>query len=233
MNTGKYTAQLYEHFRTKASQDDAFFMAKYMKNQFPFFGLKKDKRQELVKDFFRDYGLPSLSEMPRTVRSLWELPERECQYAAMDIMEKFRKRFSREHLELFEYCIVTKPWWDTADLIAARFIGTLFMHNPDLISSSVQRWLGQENIWLWRTSLLFQLKYKKATDVELLGNTIRRLAGEKDFFIRKAIGWVLREYSKTDADWVLEFVQNNRLSPLSEREALKVLKRKYEENTDN
>jgi len=171
--------------------------------------------------------------MPRTVRLLWELPERECQYAAMDIMEKFRKKFSREHLELFEYCIVTKPWWDTADLIAARFIGTLFMHNPDLISSSVQRWLGQENIWLWRTSLLFQLKYKKATDVELLGNTIRRLAGEKDFFIRKAIGWALREYSKTDADWVLEFVQNNRLSPLSEREALKVLKRKYEENTDN
>jgi len=233
MDPELYVTNLYERFRSRASAEDAFFMAKYMKNQFPFFGLKKPMRQEIEKDWFRHSGFPSLLDMPQVVHLLWELPERECQYAAMDIMEKFRKEFTGQHLELFEYCIVTKPWWDTTDLIAARFIGTMFRNDVSLIRPCVQRWLEDENIWLRRTCLLFQLKYRKATDRELLEETIRRLSGEKEFFIRKAIGWALREYSKTDAHWVLEFVQNNPLSPLSRREALKILKRKNDENSGN
>ncbi len=226
MNTAEYVTRLYECFRAKASPEDAFFMAKYMKNQFPFFGLKKDSRQQLEKDYFRNNGLPSLPEMPQVVRLLWELPERECQYAAMDIMEKFRKKFTPDHLELFEYCIVTKAWWDTVDLIATRLAGALLKQYPELIPSCNQRWMEGENMWLKRTCLLFQLKYRQDTDRELLARNVVLLSGEKDFFIRKAIGWALREYSKTNPDWVLQFVKSNQLPTLSEREALKVLKRK-------
>jgi 3-methyladenine DNA glycosylase AlkD len=86
--------------------------------------------------------------------------------------------------------------------------------------------MNSGNMWLQRTALLFQLKYKKATDVNLLSDYILRLQGSKEFFINKAIGWILREYSKTDPDWVIQFVQNNNLANLSRREALKWIDRK-------
>ena len=101
-----------------------------------------------------------------------------------------------------------------------------FKRFPELIPQYTEKWMASGNFWLQRTALLFQLKYKKETDVELMFDLIKRLACEKEFFIRKAIGWVLREYSKTDSQAVIYFVENNQLSNLSKKEALKVINRK-------
>ena len=125
-----------------------------------------------------------------------------------------------------EFMIINKSWWDTVDMIASHLVGTHFKRFPGLIPAYTEKWMASGNFWLQRTALLFQLKYKKETDVELMSDLIKRLAGEKEFFIRKAIGWVLREYSKTDPEIVINFVENQQLSNLSRTEALKVNNRK-------
>jgi len=120
-----------------------------------------------------------------------------------------------------EQLIVQKSWWDTVDGLASWIIGTYFQLYPQTVVGVTEKWMNSGNMWLQRTSLIFQLKYKKNTDTQLLSNYILRLADRKEFFIRKAIGWVLREYSKTNKQWVKNFIQTNKLSALSYREASK------------
>ena len=103
--------------------------------------------------------------------------------------------------------ILNKSWWDTVDYIASNLVGVHFQKYPDLMYPVTEKWMNSGNIWLQRTSLLFQLKYKKKTDVMLMTNYIQQLQGSKEFFINKAIGWILREYSKTDGDWVRDYVE--------------------------
>ena len=119
---------------------------------------------------------------------------------------------------------MTKSWWDTVDLIAGKQIGYHLRQHPQLIDPSVGKWLNSGNLWLQRTALLFQLKYKQNTDTALLLKVIDRLKDSDEFFLQKAIGWILREYSKTDAAWVCKVVDQKELAPLSAREALKWLK---------
>ncbi|MCK5077528.1 MAG: DNA alkylation repair protein, partial [Calditrichia bacterium] len=118
----------------------------------------------------------------------------------------------------------TKSWWDTVDFIATNLVGPLFEKYSELIIPYTKKWMDSGNIWLQRTSILFQLKYKEKTDFKLIIGFIQQCSSSNEFFIQKAIGWILREYSKTDASTVIEFVKNNKLAPLSEREALKWLK---------
>lgn len=122
--------------------------------------------------------------------------------------------------------IVEKSWWDTIDFIAVNLVGPYFKQYPDQIPTVTQGWMASQNIWLQRTCILFQLKYKNNVDLVLLDGFIQQLKDSREFFIRKAIGWMLREYSKTDADFVIQYLKDNKLSGLSEREALKWLKNK-------
>jgi 3-methyladenine DNA glycosylase AlkD len=117
--------------------------------------------------------------------------------------------------------ILQKSWWDTVDFIAVNLVGAYFKVFPHKRNVITQKWMASNNIWLQRSCLLFQLKYKELLDTEFLANTISSLLGSQEFFINKAIGWVLREYSKTNQEWVIHFVSNTPLNSLSEREALR------------
>lgn len=206
-------------FHEHANPELAGPMRKYMKDHFPFLGIKAPVRKELSKRLLKEQGIPD--DWETVVRQLWAMPEREFQYVAMDLLEKVKKKLEAGHLRLVEELITTKSWWDTVDYLAAHTVGTLFRLFPALIALTNERWIASGNLWLQRTTLLFQLSYKENTDQELLFSNIRIYKDSQEFFIKKAIGWSLREYAKTDADAVLRFVEQTPLASLSRREALK------------
>lgn len=220
-----YLQPLGELFQGYANNVDAAFMSKYMLNQFQYFGIRAPKQKEIRGYFFKTYGLPDPAEVPEMVKELWIQPEREYQYFGIDLSEKVLKKMGEDAVETIEFIVVNKPWWDTVDLIASHHAGTYFKSFPQKISAITGAWIDSGNIWLQRTALLFQLKYKKNTDEDLMFDYMRRLSGSKEFFIRKAIGWALREYSKTAPESVIRFVESAELSGLSRHEALKVIER--------
>lgn len=214
-----FTEAAVQLFAAQANRETAGPMEAYMKNQFPFLGIKTPLRRELSKRLYKEHGIPQNWE--EAVRQLWALREREYQYVALDLLDRVKKRFTPGHVELAEALITSKSWWDTVDYLASHTVGTLFRLHPSLIEDYNDRWLEGENMWLWRTALLFQLSYKEKTDEELLFKNIRFCAGSKEFFIQKAIGWSLREYAKTNPDAVRHFIEMTPLVGLSRREALK------------
>lgn len=149
------------------------------------------------------------------------MPEREFQNVALDMLERRVKKLDKSYIGLFETLITTKPWWDTIDPIASKLIGSFMLKYPELIEDYPEKWIASGDMWLQRTAILFQLKYKAKTNVPLLFRYIDNCSESREFFIQKAIGWALREYAKTDAAAVRRFVQERRLAPLSRREALK------------
>jgi len=196
-------------------------MKAYMRDQFEYLGIKTPQRRELLKKFIAENGLPNFAALETIVLELWALPEREYQYIALGFISRFRKELQLNSVELLEYLIVTKSWWDTVDGIAAEDVGTLFKRFPELHETYLAEWRKSDNFWLRRTAILFQLDYKKETDFHLLSEIIRENLGSKEFFINKAIGWALRQYARTDPDPVRKFVTETDLHPLSQREALK------------
>jgi 3-methyladenine DNA glycosylase AlkD len=221
-----YTDKLESWLRAHSSAADGTAMEAYMRNQFPFLGIRNPQRVALTKQFWKEHGFPKGAEGVKVAQELWQLPEREFAYTALLLLIQLRKEAERERIEVLERMVATKSWWDSVDTIADHLIGFHLQKYPDLIPSYVEKWLASGNMWLQRTAILFQLKYKQRTDVPLLFSSIRRVADSKEFFIRKAIGWALREYSKTDAAAVQAFVAETELSTLSVREALKVIERK-------
>lgn len=211
-------------FIDNSDDRNAIPMARYMKNRFGFLGLQNPQRKELQKYFLLKENLPELSELDEIARYLWKQPYREFQYFAIDLLKKYQQQTTPEFIELYEWMIINKSWWDTVDLIAARLIGDHFLRFPDQVSDKIFAWMKSDNIWLQRTCLLFQLRYKDKTDQMLMGRIIMKLNDQTEFFTQKAIGWALREYSKTDRSSVINFVENNPLSKLSKREALKWIK---------
>jgi len=220
-----YIVSLQKLLSQNVHPENSIHMKRYMKDQFEFFGINSVERKELTRKFFTAQGIPSKHDYKEVIRELWDLPQREFQYAALDILEHLVKKRIQVKIELLEYLIMTKSWWDTVDWMATRIVGVCFRQNPELITQTYSRWMEIDNIWLQRVCILFQLKYKEKTDVKLLFSTIQELSGSEEFFIQKAIGWALREQLKIDPAVVQKFVDENELAPLSRREALKVLKR--------
>ena len=136
------------------------------------------------------------------------------------------QKLPEQTIKLYEYLIMNKSWWDTVDMIASKFIGNMFLRFPDLREEYLTKWLNSENIWLRRVCILYQLKYKENTDTKILERVISKTSNTNEFFLNKAIGWILREYSKTNAEYVKNFVKNYNLSNLSKREALKWLNKR-------
>lgn len=196
----------------------------YMKNKFEHIGLKMPERRKITTKFIKEYGKPEIEDLFDLIKALWKNPYRDLQHFGLDLVEKYMKKFRKEDLAMLEFMILNKSWWDTVDMVAAKHSGMYFRLYPEKIVPVTEKWIKSENKWLQRSALLFQLKYKQDTNIPLLFDYILRLKDSKEFFIRKAIGWVLREYSKTNSELVISFVEENRLSPLSEREALKWLK---------
>ncbi len=218
-----YTNNLVNAIRKLADPVRAAYAKKYMRNQFEYIGPDSKILRNCIRDFVKENGYPAIDSLGDFCLTLWELPEREFQYTAIEIIRKLSKKLRKEDSMWIEQLIVKKSWWDTVDGIAGWICGDYFIRYPEQIKPVTERWMESGNMWLQRSALLFQLKYKKNTDTAMLANYIEQLTDHKDFFIRKAIGWVLREYSKTNKEWVKNFIDTHILSGLSVREASKYL----------
>lgn len=220
-----YIQSLIQEFENSANAKVAAGQKAYMKNKFEFYGLSSNERRNIQSIFLKKDFLPLRDEKDAIIKKLWESEYRELHYFAQELAENYIKKAERKDIELLEYMISHQSWWDTVDFISVKLVGLYFKIYPDSIESITQKWMKSGNIWLQRSCLLFQLKYKKELDKDLLAAFIKELIGSKEFFINKAIGWVLREYSRTNANWVIEFVNKNpELNNLSKREALRLIK---------
>jgi len=197
----------------------------YMRNQFEFYGLTASERRSVQQPLFKEYDSSLKVDVEKTIIKLWKKEKRDYQYCAQELIFQNTKQFKPEHINLFEFMIINKSWWDTIDFVAPKLVGIYFKLYPKKIENVIEKWLNSNNIWLQRSCLLFQLKYKNNLNTELLTHIIHSLLNSKEFFINKAIGWVLREYSKTNEKWVLNFVQKTKLTKLSSKEALKFIKK--------
>ncbi|MFI6558678.1 DNA alkylation repair protein [Streptomyces sp. NPDC050534] len=197
-------------------------MRAYMKDVAPFLGLTTPARRALSRAVVA--GLPRPTEADCTAIALrcWQLPEREYHYFAVDYLRRHARVCTSGFLPVARHLVSTVSWWDTVDLLAAHVVGALVAADPAL-KADMDAWIVDDDLWVARTALLHQLRYKERTDTERLFTYCLRQSGHSDFFIRKAIGWCLREYAKTDPEAVRTFLarERGRFAPLSVREALK------------
>ena len=213
-----------EKFEANRNEEQAGPMTAYMKNHFPFLGIKSPLRKQLLKEQFAEYALPEPEQLFEEVWKLYDLPEREYQYAAFALLEKMKKHLSIEDLPALLKLIETKSWWDSVDSIAPKFVGDVVKIDRVYGEKVMREWSESDNMWTNRSAILHQLKFKQETNTDLLFEIIQQHSSSTEFFIQKAIGWVLREYAKTNPDSVLTFVEAHPLKPLSKREALKHFK---------
>lgn len=216
--------KLIEKFEAHRNESSALPMAAYMRNQFPFLGIKTPLRKVLLKEQFAECRLPEPDRLLEEVRTLYKLPEREYQYAAIALLDKMKSGLSVHDLPFLRELVESKSWWDSVDAIAPRIVGHVIEHNRNAGTAAMFEWSSAENIWTNRAAILHQLKFKQATDTAVLSRIILQHAASSEFFLQKSIGWALREYAKTDPDWVQAFVLNSPLQALSKREALKNIK---------
>ena len=162
--SSQYVLKVKKSFSTHANPQNAVPMKQYMQDKFDFLGIQAKLRKELQRAFMKKDTLPPAKDITAVIKELWALPEREYQYFAMELLEKYLKNADETIVSLFEYMIVTRSWWDTVDKIASRLVGFYFKMHPELIETYTEKWMYYGNMWLQRTALLFQLKYKKDTD---------------------------------------------------------------------
>ncbi|MCS0600686.1 DNA alkylation repair protein [Streptomyces sp. LP11] len=209
-------------YRTAADPERAAAMRAYMKDVAPFLGIPTPARRALSRT--AQAGTPRPDETDCTALALrcWELPEREYHYFAVDYLRRYAGRCSSGFLPVARHLVTTVPWWDTVDLLAAHVVGALVAADPAL-TADMDRWIAADDLWVARTALLHQLRYKEHTDTERLFAYCLLQSGHPDFFVRKAIGWALREYARTDPGAVRAFLdrERGRFAPLTVREALK------------
>ncbi|MFI7009302.1 DNA alkylation repair protein [Streptomyces sp. NPDC050145] len=209
-------------YEAVADPERAAAMRAYMKDVAPFLGLPQPVRKERTRAVLAGTPRPDEGDLTAVALRCWALPGREYAYFAVDYLRRHTGRLTSAFLPVARHLITTDPWWDTVDLLAAHVVGALVAADPAL-TAVMDRWIADDDIWLARTALLHQLRRADTTDTERLFAYCLRRAGDTEFFLRKAIGWSLREYAKTDPDAVRAFVAAHRdvLAPLSVREALK------------
>ena len=210
-------------FEKNANPEIAIGQKAYMKNNFDFYGIKTPDRRKIQKPFLVKKYLPPKKDLEKIVKTLWKKPEREYQYFSQELTEKYSKQFDKIDIKLFEFMIINKSWWDTIDFIAPKLVGEYFKLYPEQRNNHIEKWIVSGNIWLQRTAILFQLNYKVDLDKDFLAYIIHSLLGSKEFFINKAIGWILRQYSRTNPAWVIDFANKTDLNALSKKEALRII----------
>lgn len=211
----------------QADAAKAPFMQAYMKSQMPYLGVTTPTHRRICKATFRAHPLNGFASWRDTVLTLWrEARHREERYAAIALAgfaayETFR---TRRALPVYKEMIVSGAWWDYVDAIATRQIGEILRKSPASMSAILRKWAAGKDLWLRRSAILAQLHFKGDTDLALLYDCIRPSLGRKEFFLRKAIGWALRQYARTNPEVVRQYVREHQgggLSALSVREALR------------
>jgi 3-methyladenine DNA glycosylase AlkD len=201
-------------------------MQAYMKSKLPFHGVPAPAARRIFRRVFADIDFENAAEWKKTIVYIWHNAQfREEWYAAITLcqLRKFAGFQTADALPMYEEMIVTGAWWDVVDTIASHSVGLLLRRYRREIGREMRAWSRSGNLWKRRTAILCQLGFKKDTDLRLLYGCIRPSLDSKEFFLRKAIGWALRQYAWVDPMEVRRYVHANadKLSPLSKREALK------------
>lgn len=214
-------------FQRLADAEKAEPMAKYMKTDMPFYGIQKPERLVVYREFKKRFRPVSTSQYKKSVLALWKLPHREEKYAAISFATAFKEFTTADSLPLYERMIREGAWWDLVDPLAIDLVGQVLLTSRSETSQVMTRWAMDDFMWIRRAAILSQNHHKGSTDQAQLFELCLQLSHEKEFFIRKAIGWALREYSYTSPDAVKEFLlkHQHKLSALSFKEGAKQLVR--------
>ena len=213
--------ELKKELKAVAIPNDAMAMKAYMKNKFEFLGVKTPVRRKLAKAFFKQQT-DSVIDW-NFINEAWNTPYRELQYASLDYLESRKKLLIPSDLSHLKKLAQTKSWWDTIDFLD-RLAGSIIARFPET-KEIILSWSCDKDFWLRRLAIDHQLLRKEETDTELLEKILVNNLGQTEFFINKAIGWALRDYSKTNPDWVREFIERHQIemAGLSIREGSKYL----------
>ena len=214
--------KLYEEMIQHKNEEQARQMSKYMLNKFEYIGIKTPERRKIFKNFFKEYKNEEKIDW-EFVNKCWENKYREFQYIAADYLKNMKDKLTRDDIPKLKQLILKKSWWDTIDNLNMT-IGALALKDSN-VNKILLEWSLDENIWLRRNAINHQLLRKEKTNAELLEKILKNNLGQTEFFINKAIGWALRDYSKTNSEWVKNFIEENeeKMSKLSIREAGKYL----------
>jgi 3-methyladenine DNA glycosylase AlkD len=201
-------------------------MAAYMKTDMPFYGVTSRDRKAISRHLTSQFPAASRAEYEAAVRALWRGSHREEKYLAVSYARAFPRYVTLSSIPMYQMMITQGAWWDFVDEIAAHLVGGVLLNQREGLTPRLDAWTTNHDMWLRRTSILSQLRHKSNTDTEFLEAACSRNLADNEFFIRKAIGWALREYAKTDPAWVLEFVLRHEagMSGLTYREAMKHLR---------
>lgn len=212
-------------FLKHKNEQNSLAMSQYMKGRFAFFGIKSEVRKSIQKKWMSTIPVTFTSqERWELMQELWQHEEREYHYVAIDWLNAWKKGWiNEEDSNKLKWLIENNTWWDSVDAIASNYLGKYAMKFPESAKEMVQEWRDDSNFWINRSCLIFQLKYKKEVDFDLLKSLIVQFQPNKEFFIQKAIGWSLRQYSKFEPDEVRKFVTEIKLTGLAFREATKYI----------
>lgn len=219
-----YVAKLHAYLLALGDDSIAAKQSKYMRFRFPFMGIMNTQRAQYWKEYQAIEGVVSDRDMLPFIDACMSYPEREMWYIALDVIKKYKNKLKADDLSIIETFIIKADWWDIVDIAASHAVGSIYKNSPES-RGEINDWIHHDNFWLRRTAIIYQLGYRLKTDENLLYHHILLCSHEKEFFIRKAIGWALREYSKHRPESVRNFIEIHRdkLSPFSIREGAKYL----------
>lgn len=206
-------------FEQIKDSEQSIKMSKYMRNLFPFMGIPTPQRNAVIKKYFKNIKQIDWN----FINNCWDNDYRELQYVALEYLSRAKMYLGVDDIPKLKALAVKKSWWDTIDGLD-RIVGDIALRYPE-VNDIIIQWSVDDNMWLRRIAIDHQLLRKDKTDTELLEKIIVNNFGSREFFINKAIGWSLRDYSKTNPEWVRAFIEKyrDRLSSLSIREGSKYI----------
>ncbi|TXJ60085.1 DNA alkylation repair protein [Brachyspira aalborgi] len=212
---------IFAEFKKLKNDKKAIEMSAYMKNQFAFLGISASPRKEIENKIFKSVSKGDLDF--KFTDKCYKNKYREFQYTAIDYLNFKKEYLNISHIEILKNYILTKSWWDTIDHLD-KIVGDIALRD-ERVNKILLNWSLDENIWIRRVAIDHQILRKEKTNIELLEQIIINNFNQKEFFINKAIGWSLRDYSKTNPKWVEDFIKRhkNSMNNLSIREASKYI----------
>ena len=220
----QYLQKVILFFQKSGNPEIAEGQMNYMRNKFEYYGVKAPGWVKFSKEIMKSEGVFQNEKLKEFVRLCMKEEHREIHYFGFQMVEKATKKEAEDFIEFLEELILTHSWWDSVDWIS-KMVGWHFIRFPHQVISVTERWISSDNIWLQRMAIIFQRYKHYPTDEKILFDYILRVKDSDEFFIQKGAGWALRDYSKENPEAVIDFIKNNKLKPLSEREGLKWMKK--------
>lgn len=220
-----FIEELEQNLRQKSNRETAIPMENYMKNNFSFLGIKTEERRAIFKECCDKHKQEIKSDFRTITWELFNKKEREFHISAIDLIcKEIKKKFVLNDIQLIENLIITNSLWDSVDVVAKYLLGGYLQQFPNETLKVIERFSNSNTMWLNRSAIIFQLSYKEKTNFDLLKSECEKHKYSTEFFIQKAIGWALRDYSRFNPSGVTEYVNSTNLKPLSKREALRNIK---------